>query len=312
VTAAHGELPAVDVVLVNWNTGRCLAACLSSLGRTEGVDLRQVVVVDNGSDDDSLDGLPEGLPLVLVRNEDNRGFAAGCNQGAALGDAEHVLFLNPDTEVRPDTIAVAVAALADRPEEGRAICGGRLVRPDGSPAISASHFPTLGNVVAGVLRLSGRVPGLAPRHLDPRDLERSRTVDQVIGAFFLVRRDVFAALDGFDERYFVYYEEVDLCRRALARGWTAYHERDAQLMHVENVSARRAGGHALFYSLRSRTIYARTHWPRWQQAVLVVFTLLVELPLRILSARSGSSPSRAQTWRAALDYATFVLRGPDR
>jgi N-acetylglucosaminyl-diphospho-decaprenol L-rhamnosyltransferase len=296
----------VDVVLVNWNTGPYLARCLRTLADSRGVSLARIVVVDNASDDGSADDLardlPADLPLVTIRNEENRGFAAACNQGAALGDAAHLLFLNPDTEVYPDTLVTALAALEEDPAS-RAICGGRLQRPDGTFALSASRFPTLGNVVGGVLRL----PGLVPRHLRPDELRSSRTVDQVIGAFFLVRRDVFEALGGFDERYFVYYEEVDLARRALAQGWTSYFAHEARLVHVENVSARRSGGKALFYSLRSRTLYARRHWPRWQQVLLVVFTLLIELPLRILRAGPGVSPTRAQAWRAARDYCTFLV-----
>jgi GT2 family glycosyltransferase len=302
----------VDVVIVNWNTGPCLHRCLESLAGSCGVGLGRVVVVDNASTDGSADDLPEGLPLVTVRNDSNRGFAAGCNQGAAYGKSGFVLFLNPDTVVRPDTLREAVRALSGEAGAHRGICGGRVVRPDGTPALSASRFPTLPNVVADVLRVPHLVSRSSHRHMRPEELATSRTVDQVIGAFFLVRRPLFDQLGGFDERYFLYYEEVDFARRALAAGWASYHAHEACLQHVENVSAHASGGRALVYSLRSRTLYARRHWPPWQARVLVAFTLGVEIPLRLARTARASSDDRHEAWQVAADYWRFVGKGRAR
>lgn len=304
--------PAVDVVIVNWNTGQRLRQCLQSVAASSGIQLGSVVVVDNASVDGSANELPGGVPLVTVRNDDNRGFAAGCNQGAACGESELLLFLNPDTILRPDTISATVDALTEDAGADRGICGGRVVRSDGTPAISASRFPTLANVVAGVLHVPGLISRSAARHLGPEELLTSQIVDQVIGAFFLVRRDLFDRLGGFDERYFVYYEDVDFARRAFAAGWRSYYVHQACLEHAENVSARASGGRALFYSLRSRTVYARRHWPRWQARALVVFTLGVELPLRLIWSTRASSRDRREVWQVVADYWRFVSDGPDR
>ena len=165
---------AIDVVIVNWNTGPHLRRCLESLAGSCGVGLGRVVVVDNASTDGSADDLPRELPLVTVRNDTNRGFAAGCNQGAAHGESELLLFLNPDTVVRPDALREAVAALSGDAAARRGICGGSVVRPDGTPALSASRFPTLRNVVADVLRLPRLVDGSSHRHLGPRELGGQR------------------------------------------------------------------------------------------------------------------------------------------
>jgi N-acetylglucosaminyl-diphospho-decaprenol L-rhamnosyltransferase len=298
--------PTVDVVIVNWNTGPCLRRCLESLAGSCGVGLGRAVVVDNASTDGSADDLPEGLPLVTVRNDGNRGFAAGCNQGAAYGESGFVLFLNPDTVVRPDTLRQALRALSGEAGAHRGICGGRVVRPNGTPALSASRFPTLRNVVADVLRVPRVVGRSSHRHLGPEELATSRTVDQVIGAFFLVRRPLFDQLGGFDERYFLYYEEVDFARRALAAGWSSYYAHEACVEHLENVSAKASGGRALFYSLRSRTLYARRHWPPWQARLLVAFTLGVELPLRLARAVRTPGDDRHEVCRVVADYGRFV------
>jgi N-acetylglucosaminyl-diphospho-decaprenol L-rhamnosyltransferase len=314
VSTPGGSLPVLDVVIVNWNTGACLRACLDSLAvASASVPLGRVIVVDNASTDDSASSLPSSLPVTLIRNEVNRGFAAACNQGSRLGSGQHVLFLNPDTVLLPDTVHAALAFLESPAAASSGICGGFVLRADGRPGISASRFPTLANIAATMLGLDRVAPRLAPhRHLPPDGLTRSGAVDQVIGAFFLVRRSLFDRLGGFDERYFLYYEEVDFCRRARALGFGAYFLAEARLIHVGNVSARRSGGRALYHSLRSRTLYAFRHWPRPQAYILVALTVAVELPARLTRAvLRGSRAEIAGVGRAAASYLRFLARsGP--
>jgi GT2 family glycosyltransferase len=119
-------------------------------------------------------------------------------------------------------------------------------------------------------------------------------VDQVIGAFFCVRRDLFTRLGGFDERYFLYFEEVDLALRARRRGARSYFLKEARVFHAGNVSSNQVRGTRLYHVLRSRLLFAYEHWPRWQAAVLVVLTLSVELAARLARAvwrRDGSDLS---------------------
>lgn len=300
----------VDVVVVNWNTGECLRACVDSLleAGDRGV-VAGVVVVDNASVDGSTARLPNWV--TLVENQHNVGFAAACNQGAAHGSAEYLLFLNPDTVLRPGTIQKAVTFLDSREAAAYGICGGLVVNRDGTPGICASRFPTLTNVAAGTFRLH-RVVHRWARHLSAEAVRRSGPVDQVIGAFFLIRRALFDRLGGFDERYFLYYEEVDLSRRAKLLGFGSYLLVDARFEHVGNVSAKRSGGRALYHSLRSRSLYAFQHWPRWQARVLLIFTVAVELPARLVGAAVTGHPGDfASVGRAGISYLRF-LAGADR
>jgi GT2 family glycosyltransferase len=303
-----GATPAVDVVIVNWNTGDCLRACVESLAASTGeFRFGRVVVVDNASSDGSAELPPSWLPVTVVRNEANRGFAAACNQGARLGSAPYLLLLNPDTTVAPDAVAAVVAFLESEVAASVGICGGSVSGPDGVPGISASRFPTLGNVAAGVVGLDRLLPRLfPPRHLAPAELAASRPVDQVIGAFFLVRRRLWNELGGLDERYFLYYEEVDFCLRARRLGWGAYLLADARLVHVANVSARRSGGLALSHSLRSRGRYAARHWTRPRAAALVALTVAVELPLRLVRAALRGGAELRDVAGAAAAYLRFV------
>jgi len=301
----------LDVVIVNWNTGDCLNTCLRSLAAAEaGIGLSPTVVVDNASSDGSADQLPATPEVVLIRNSTNVGFAAACNQGARTGSAPYLLFLNPDTVLLPDTLRSVLSFMEGANGARYGICGGLLLRPDGSPGISASRFPTLANIVTGTLGMDRAVRRwVAPRHMPVDELTRSRPVDQVIGAFFLVRRSLFDRLEGFDEQYFVYYEEVDFCRRAAIVGVPTYLLTDAKLYHIGNVSAKESGGRALFYSLCSRTLYAGSHWSVTELLSLVVFTLALELPARFIRAALRLNLSETfAVIRTFISYVSFLVQ----
>jgi N-acetylglucosaminyl-diphospho-decaprenol L-rhamnosyltransferase len=275
----------IHIVIVNWNTAGYLRDCLRSIAASDrdGVNLVRVTVVDNASTDRSSADLDDlGVSLEVVRNETNIGFAAACNQGAAGSEADYLLFLNPDTRLFDDTLAAVTRFMeSDRAAE-IGICGGQMLHSDGSPAISCARFPTLRTYVGKMTGLGRLAPGLFPRHhLSPAEAGTSRVVDQVIGAFFLIRRELFERLGGFDTRYFIYYEEVDLSLRAFQRGYRSYFLKEARALHIERVSSDQIRDVRLYHSLRSRLIYARLHWPRPQSTLLAVLTVGVELPLRL-------------------------------
>ena len=300
----------IDVVIVNWNTGECLRNCLRSLAvSAAGIRLGRAIVVDNASSDGSADNLPGLANLVLIRNDENVGFAAACNLGARLGEAPYVLFLNPDTVLSRDALR-SVLAFMDGPNgTSYGICGASILQPDGTPGLSASRFPTLANVLTSTLRLERVVPWGAPRHMSASELQTSRPVDQVIGAFFLVRRSLFDRLDGFDERYFLYYEEVDFCRRAASLGVAAFFLSEAKVHHIGNVSAKRSGGRALLHSLCSRTVYAIRHWSAAEATTLVAFTVMLELPIRLSRAVVRFNVAEAAAvCRTFGGYSAFVIR----
>jgi N-acetylglucosaminyl-diphospho-decaprenol L-rhamnosyltransferase len=302
----------IHIVVVNWNTGGYLRECLKSIARSrlDGVELARVTVVDNDSSDGSADGLEEiTLPLELVRNRHNAGFGAACNQGAAGSTADHLLFLNPDTRLRVDTLAVVARFMESPAAEDVGICGVRVVDESGAPAISCARFPTLRIVLGKITRLDGLAPRVFPsHHLRPAELDRSRAVDQVIGAFFLIRRELFERLGGFDPRYFIYYEEVDLALRARNQGARSYFLHEATVMHVENVSSSRVPAFRLYHSQRSRLLYAFAHWPRSHALALLVLTFTVE-PLARLVRDPGAAP---ETVAAARRLASELVRRRNR
>ena len=286
--------PSLNIVIVNWNTGAHLRACLESIDNASqsAFVLQQVTVVDNDSRDGSSDVVVDGLPLEVIRNRENRGFAAACNQGAREAESDYLLFLNPDTRLLEDTVDSAIDFMESAASAGIGICGVEVIGEDGGPVISCSRFPTLRIFFGKMTGLDSAFPNAFPRHhLRPSETTQSRVVDQVIGAFYLVRGDVFRTLGGFDERYFVYFEDVDFALRAREHGSRTFFLKEARVLHVGRVSSDQVPATRLYYSLASRIAYSRRHWSAWQAAVLVGLTFSVELGARLGRAafrRSGS------------------------
>lgn len=295
--------PSLDIVIVNWNSGDQLRACLSSIASTRpsGLDLQRVVVVDNGSRDGSARQLPSsGIPLVVMENAENRGFAAACNQGASGSRADHLLFLNPDTVLLPGSLGDPVAYL-ERPEAADVgICGIQLLEDDGSVARSCSRFPTTTMFLAKMLGLERVLPpALARQPMTDWDHSTDRDVDQVIGAFFLVRRRLFEELGGFDERFFVYFEEVDLSRRAADRGFRSRYLAGTRAYHKGGGCSDQVRARRLEYSIRSRLAYARKHFSPVARTVTWAATLTVEPATRlVMAALRGPAGSTRETLAA--------------
>ncbi|GJD59080.1 glycosyltransferase family 2 protein [Methylobacterium dankookense] len=285
----------LDIVIVNWNGGGLVRACLASLAAAEaelGDALAlHVVVVDNGSTDGSADGLPALAhgPRV-VRAGANLGFARACNRGAAEGRAGAILFLNPDTRVTAESLRTAYAALMADPATG--IVGARQVAADGNVERSCARAPTASSLLGQALLLDRL--GLVPTHfMTEWDHLEDRAVDQVMGAFLMIRRDLFARLAGFDPRFFVYYEDVDLCLRARQAGFAVRHVAGAVIRHEGQGTTRQARAHRLFYILRSGVLYAGKHHGRATALALLALSLLAQVPMRLALAALRRSPREA-------------------
>ncbi len=296
------ERPALDVVLVNWNSGEQLRACLASMAasRMTGVRLGCVVVVDNASTDGSAQALPARLadaPVRVLRNPANLGFARACNQGAAAcGPAPSplLLFLNPDTVLAPDTLEVAGTFLARQAPAQVGIVGVQLREDDGRIARSCARLPNLGRLLGRSLGLEQLPAWLYQGHYLRRfGHDASRPVGQVMGAFFLVRRPLFDALAGFDERFFVYYEEVDFTRRALTRGCTSHFLASTHVQHAGGGSSRQVKDRRLSYNLHSRLRYAGKHFSRPGALLVALATLGVEPLLRLGQAAARGDAAGA-------------------
>ena len=188
----------VHVVIVNWNSGAQLRECLQSFAAILEDDVAaRVTVVDNASTDGSCEGLavPPSVPLALLRNAENLGFAAACNQGASGSDAEFLLFLNPDTRLMPGSFSAPASYLRLAENSGAGIVGIQLRDAAGHVARNTARTPTAWSMIGNSLGLDRLLPSVFPPHfVTDWAHDETRDVDQVMGAFFFVRRAVFEAL----------------------------------------------------------------------------------------------------------------------
>jgi len=282
----------LDIIIVNWNTRDALAACLRSIEdtRRDGIKLERVVVVDNASTDDSL-SIVAGttLPFYLLQNPSNRGFAAACNQGARNSAADYLLFLNPDTCLKNDSLQDPVNFMNQPENAGFGICGITLQDDHGSPGTCAARFPTPASMWLESTGLSRIFPGVAANRALTDITAKVEKVDQVIGAYFLVRRSIFAQLGGFDERFFVYFEEVDISLRARNAGYTSCILRDVQARHTGCGSSDQVKTSRLFYFWRSRLLFSRKHFAWPQYCGIFLLTFAAEPIIRLLRAAFSAS-----------------------
>lgn len=299
----------LDIVIVNWNTGDALRDCLQSIADgAGGVTVARVVVVDNHSTDDSLALAAAAMPTaVLIRNPDNRGFGAACNQGAAGSRADYLLFLNPDTRLEADTLRNTVAFLDGPGQHSVGICGIRLEGDGGHATTSAARFPTPRVIVGQATGLARWLPAVFPPHLlTAPECAGTRDVDQVIGAYFVIRRPLFETLGGFDERFFVYFEEVDLSLRARLAGYRSVFFHGAVAYHKGGVSSDQVKAARLFYSLRGRLLYAWKHYSRASAWMVMAITFGIEWPARMARAAVAGGTAWAETAEAFRRLVAFV------
>ena len=224
----------ISVVIVNWNSGPLLERCVLSLVK-HAADV-EIVVVDNASFDSSLNFAARSqVPIAILRNEENLGFAAANNLGWRKSRGEKILFLNPDTECRSG----AVNALAHSMLEDSKIwaAGGKLLSSSGQlqQGFNVRAFPTLGSVAADMFLLDELWPGNPwTRHYRMSGWDQSSAceVDQPAAACLMVRRKVLERLNGFDENFLpAWFEDVDLCRRIHDNGGRILFEPASEFQH---------------------------------------------------------------------------------
>ena len=257
--------PGVSAILVNYNAGRELAVALRSIAAELAGQQWEAVVVDNASSDGSAAVVADFAPHArLVSNERNVGFARGVNQGLAATSGSLVLIINPDCRL----VAGAFALLRRELEQGDsyAIAGPRILNPDGSVQGSARGDPDMFTGLFGrttlLRRLMPHLP-VSKRNVVSGEAagngHGSVTVDWLSGACMLARREALRSVNGFDERYFLYWEDADLCRRLRALGLEVRFVPRATAIHRVGHSSRGARGSATRAFHESAYLYYATH-----------------------------------------------------
>lgn len=285
------------VIVVSYDQGHWLDRCLPTLREhAQGIDL-DVVVVDNGPSGDvgELDG-------ARVLRTENRGFAAANNAGLAEVDARWVLFLNPDTEVLDGSLA----DLLDASQEV-GVVGVRQVDDDGVLTPTMRRFPSgsraLGDAL-GLERLPGRPDWLGERELRLDRYDRAFEGDWTIGSFLLARREALDRVGGFDERFFLFSEEVDLCLRIRQAGWKVLHDPRVTILHHGS------NGRVLDPRLASQNAWAQVQYASKNLSAPSRAGLRAALVLRYGVRSLHGEPQRRSAARAAAAQVLGLRRPP--
>lgn len=251
----------IDIIIVNWNSGDYLKKCVSSIfsGNNENY-INTVFVIDNNSTDSSASNIEVNKRIKVIKNKVNIGFSRASNQGFKLCTSSYILLLNPDTQLLYNTISDCVIFMnADSKTD---ILGCQLLNDKGKITYSCSRFPSPLGILSDSLGLSKIAPSIFRPGIIMTDFDHkeSRYVDQLMGAFMFMRKSIFEKIGYFDERFFVYYEEVDFSKRLAQKGGTSFFNSDIKAIHSGEGTTSSVKGFRLFLNLRSRLQYAKKHF----------------------------------------------------
>ena len=235
----HPSVPDVSVIIVNWNGRAMLERCIESILGHPTRPTLEIIVVDNGSEDDSAAAVRSRFPGVrLIENGVNAGFAKGNNIGIEASAGRYVCLANSDILVREGSIDRLYDFIESNP--GAGIVGPRVLFPDGSLQDSCRRFPTLWSelvLASGIPMFFPKASWLRLEHMTDFDHRSDREVDYLAGCFLLARRSAVERVGLLDERFFIYQEEVDWCFRFRQAGWKILFTPSAEVIHHHAASS---------------------------------------------------------------------------
>jgi GT2 family glycosyltransferase len=293
----------VSIIIVTRNTRAITIAAVQSIFESQDELEKEIIVVDNGSTDGTESALMAEFPTIkFIRSESNLGFARANNLGAEKAAGEFLLLLNSDARLKSDSLRLAVDWMRQNPKAG--VAGAQLLNPDGSRQNSIANFPSLATELLNksLLRriFPRRFPGKEHEFLEPVQVE------SVIGAFMLIRRELWQKIGGLDERYFFFFEETDFCAQARKLGWAVFHLPQVQVWHEQGKSAGQWPAAARIEYWRSRYLYFAKHHRLLSRIVLrvgllvrlVIDTLVSGLSVLLTFGAAARPRSRWQTHSA--------------
>ena len=271
----------LSIIIINWNSGLLLRECISTMISAENFDENktEIIVIDNQSTDNSLDQLPNSSLLKVVRNKKNLGFGKASNQGASLAKGEYILFLNPDIKFSSPAILPALTKLKTANFH---VLGIKQINNQGEVQRSCCRKPVLStfiNQTVGFYNISRRLfPSFKMVEWDHLE---SRLVDHVIGSFYMLERDLFWNIGGFDEDYFLFYEDLDLSWRILEAGKKIYYYTEHEVLHLGGGTTNQIKAKRYYYSIQSKHIFSKKHFSFISHFLYTTILLIIEPLARI-------------------------------
>ena len=294
-----------SIIIVAYNSCDFIPACLKSIrDACENVDA-QVIVLDNGSESPILPEIKAFFPEVQwIDSKVNLGFGKGCNLAEKQATKPYLFFINPDTVVSRDSFTKVLDFMEEHPESGTVGC--RILNEDGSIQWACRRsFPTPISAIAKTIRRASLFPKsklLASYNMTYADPDEMTEVDAISGSFFCIRRDLYEKLGGFDEDFFMYGEDLDLCFRTKAEGFKNYYTPSTNILHFKGQSCRtrRFGSYVDFY--KAMILYVKKHKDQyWIPIFLVTFGIVFAAFVGMFSRLIP------RFWKIFLDMAAVAL-----
>ena len=278
--------PQLDIVIVNWNAGDYLRDCIHSMKNalTDSFELKNIVIVDNASSDDSLDAIEDiDSRVKIIRNDSNVGFGKACNAGVWSCSSEYLLILNPDTRLFTNSIDPVIQFMQKGENKEIGMVGVQIIDENGNISKNCARFPTPIGIIYRSFGLDKLFPKVFQTHFMVEwDHKDSRMVDQIMGSFIILRRDLYEKLKGYDDDFFVYYEDLDLAYRGYKLGYKNYYLAEAQVYHKGGGTSEQIKATRLFYNLHSKLLYSKKHFGKCAYFLVVVAVLVFEPIARII------------------------------
>jgi GT2 family glycosyltransferase len=255
----------LSIIVLSYNTKDLLQDCLQSIYDYLPEDFFEVIALDNASTDESVEVLSQFKThhenFILIKNKENTGFGKGINQAAKVAKGEYLLFLNSDATLQDDSLKTLIELADKQPKAG--IVGGQLLNFDKTPQRSAGKFYTLTRVFLMLLRGDG-----AATHSNGRLQAELIATDWVSGGFMVIRKNLFDNLNGFDERFFMYMEDMELCYRVREMGYNVYTYPGAVAIHANHGSSNRS--FAIQHIYKGLLYFFEKHRRPWERTILKV------------------------------------------
>jgi GT2 family glycosyltransferase len=304
----------LSIIIVNWNTRDLLVDCLNSI--QENLDAApalqaEIFVVDNASSDGSAEAVRSSFTRVhLIENQDNVGFARANNQAAALSQGKYILLVNPDTVLQPSAIKTMLAYLDSHSDVGAV--GPRVVNPDGSVQISIYLQPTLLREAWRLFHLD-RIVLYGSYSTSILASESPRVVDILMGVCIMLRREIVINLGLFDEQFFVFSEDFDLCARIRKAGWQIHWLPKAVITHHEGQSTKKIPDEMFLELYRNKVKFFRKHYGSSAVVSYKVLLFIVSLTRWIPGWVGGKIPAfqNQNLSSKSIQYRKLITALPD-
>jgi GT2 family glycosyltransferase len=263
----------LSIIIVSWKVKNLLKNCLDSIFSDTSEKKSEVIVVDNNSQDGSVEMIQSEFPQVsLISNQENVGFGKACNQAIRIAQGNYIFILNPDTIVKPDTLQNIVNFMDCNPKVG--IGGCYVYYPNGTPQSSFYRFPTLLSYFSrmfSLFRILSRNRFTQKFFWEYEDNNIAGPIDRVLGGAMVLRKETLRQIGTFDEVYFMYAEELDLCYRAKQMGWKVSTIPNTEIVHYHQQSSLQNIRETTFHGFKSDFLFFKKFYPVYK---LIIFRIM--------------------------------------